>query len=545
MSCFPELTYAFFVDGELDAPEARSVEAHLIGCRTCRALVVGLQDETTLLTDVLHERVPQSYRLAPRAAPPPRELAMGVVPMVGLGVLALAVLGWIFESLPAGVEWLNPFRLQGVYEMAFNFLFVVRDDVPGLLEFLIALAGLASVSLLLLFAVSVLSRRFAGTAAFAVLLLALLAVPRSGAALDLHFHEDEVSVPAGETRDETMIVNADTVRVDGVVNGDLIVLLAERLILRGEVKGNVFSSARTIEVSGKVEGNLHAIGEKVRLDGEVGGNMYSASELLTLAEDATVKRDATHAAGGATIEGRVERDLFMVGHWLDVRGNVARNVGARADRVSLLDGARVGGDVDATFWDKSEVEVAPGAEVGGEVRSSVHEGWRETWYSHYADGGFYVWLVIRLGAAFALGLLLHFLAPRLFDVQLTSGGDFARSIGVGFLVLVATPIALLLIGITLLGIPIAVIGLAAFLSALYISGIVIAALVGSQITKPRSDTLGPFAAALLAGLAIVIVASELPLLGGPVRFVVVLTGLGLLVQRVYSAWHDARSVAAV
>ena len=47
-----------------------------------------------------------------------------------------------------------------------------------------------------------------------------------------------------------MIVNANTVRVDGVVDGDLIVLLAERLILRGEVKGNVFSSARTIEVSG-------------------------------------------------------------------------------------------------------------------------------------------------------------------------------------------------------------------------------------------------------------------------------------------------------
>ena len=70
MSCFSELTYAFFVDGELDASEARSVEAHLIGCRSCRALVVGLQDETTLLADVLHERMPQSYRLAPRAAPP-------------------------------------------------------------------------------------------------------------------------------------------------------------------------------------------------------------------------------------------------------------------------------------------------------------------------------------------------------------------------------------------------------------------------------------------------------------------------------------------
>ena len=182
-----------------------------------------------------------------------------------------------------------------------------------------------------------------------------------------------------------------------------------------------------------MRGNLHAVGEKVRLDGRVGGNMYSASELLTVAEGAEVGRDSTHAAGGASIEGGVGRDLFVFGHWLDVRGTVERGVDARAQRVSLLDGARIGGDVDVVFWEESEVDVAPGAVVAGEVRSSVHEGWREAWYSHYADAGFYVWLVIKLGAAFALPevTIAHRPACRRDPGRQEIGPEGQQEIGVG------------------------------------------------------------------------------------------------------------------
>jgi hypothetical protein len=128
MTCFPESTYAFYVDGELEPDEVRMVETHLVQCRSCRGLVVALQDEAHLLADILHERVRQSFRLAPRTAPPPRELALGLVPMVSLGVVALAFLGWILEArLPSGIAWLNPLRLQGAYEMAFDLLFLIRD----------------------------------------------------------------------------------------------------------------------------------------------------------------------------------------------------------------------------------------------------------------------------------------------------------------------------------------------------------------------------------------------------------------------------------
>jgi len=541
MSCFPESTCAFYVDGELAPDEARMLETHLVQCRSCRALVVALQEEESLLADVLHERARQSFRRAPRAAPPPRELALGLVPMVALGVMALGVFGWILESgLPSAIGWLNPFRMQGVYEMAFDLLFLIRDEVPGLIELIAAAAGVASVSILLLFAVSVLSRRVGGTVAIGLALFVLAGGPAPSSALDLHFHEDEVAVAAGETVDQTMIINANTVRVDGTVEGDLVVVLAERLILRGEVRGNVFSSARTIEMSGKVTGNFHAIGERIRVDGQVGRNMYSLSELVTLAAGASVGRDSTHAAAGATIDGEVKRDLFMIGKWVEVRGSVGRNVDARADRVELLEEARIDGDVDALFWSENEVEVAPGAVVSGEVRSRVREDARRLWFNRYLRGHYYLWLVINLAAAFVFGMLLYALVPRFFAVHLETARAFGRSLGVGFLALVATPIALFLIGITVVGIPVALIGLAAFLGCLYASGILVAALVGTQIMKLEAETWSSFGLALLVGLVIVVVASAIPFVGGPVRFVVLLIGLGLLVERVRSGWRSWR-----
>jgi len=209
-------------------------------------------------------------------------------------------------------------------------------------------------------------------------------------------------------------------------------------------------------------------------------------------------------------------------------------------RVSLLDGAKIGGDVDAIFLDENEVDVAPGAEVKGEVRSSVHEHEHGSWLARY-NVHYFVWLVIRLAAAFALGMMVHALSPRLFAVRVDTARDFGHALGVGFVALVATPIAILLVAVTLVGIPLAAIGLATYLTALYVSGILIAALVGTQVTKPEAETWRSFGVALLAGLAIVIVAMALPIIGVPVRFVVVLCGLGLLVERLRSGWDTTRT----
>ncbi|MEE9606863.1 MAG: zf-HC2 domain-containing protein [Myxococcota bacterium] len=535
MSCFPEASYALYTDGELEPGERRGVEMHLVGCQRCRALVLALREEAAALTDALFEREPVPLRTAPRPDPA-RGVALGIVPALAAVVVAAGVIGVILElRLPSGIEWLNPFRLVGVYEMAFNLVFLLRDEVPGLLELLLAAAALGSVAALAAFGLSVISKRWLGSTLSVAAALAVLLSASPSWALDLRFHAGDVTVPAGETLDETVIVNAETVQIDGVVDGDLIVLLAKRLTIRGEIRGNVFCSVRNLEVSGTIAGNLHVIGQNARLGGTVLGNVFSLSERFTLAEKGRIARDATHVAEGVSIDGSVGRDLFAAGEWLEVRGSVGRNVDTRVERVTLLAPARVGGDLDALFWREPEIEVAPGASIGGETRTRIHE--RPSRLDRFLHGHFYLWLGVRLAAATVVGLLLHALVPALFDGRLGTGGEFFRSLGIGFLAAVAAPIAVVVSACTLVGIPLALMGAAVFLTALYVAGIAVAALIGKSLLWRGGEVRAPFGLVLLAGLAVLMVGVSLPFVGPPLRVVAVLAGLGLLVERAQSAWR--------
>lgn len=541
MSCFSEDTYLVYLDGELEPEARRDVETHLVGCRRCREQVVALQDEASLLADLLHERPAPSLHADP-SPPPAHAVAAFLAPTVGLGALAILAVTWIAEwTLPPGLSWLNPFDAERIYTMAFDLLFALRRDAPELLRLLVSFAALGTASLMLLGLLSLAERRIARGRDALLAALALVgmagAAPSPAQALDVRRVEAEVTVAEGETVHEALVATADTVRIDGIVEGDLAVA-SDRLILRGEVRGDVYAASRIVEISGHITGNLHMAGEQVRLDGRVEGDVLAFGRLVTFGPRSQVGRDAAHFGYGMNAEGRIGRDLFAVGEWLEVRGEVGRGVTAHAERVALLEGARIGGDVLARFWkEPAEVERAPGAQVAGSVRSQLYEHAARSRLEKWSEIGFHAVLVLRLGAAFALGLLLYVLVPGLFAVRVAGAGDFFRALGIGFLALVATPVALVLVAITLVGIPIALLGLALFLAAGYVSGIVVAVLLGSALTRVRRTSVSGFALALGVGLVLVILASEIPLVGVPVKVVVLLTGLGLLVERALAAWR--------
>ncbi len=538
MSCPPESTLAVYTDGALAPSEKRTLETHLVHCRQCRALVVALGDEAALLSDVLHERAVPIRAAAPPA--PTRGLALGLASSLLLVAVAATVTGWLMETgLPESIDWMNPFRIRGFATMAFNLIFLLRDELPGLLELALAVAATASVSAILTFAVTVLFRRWVGPGALGMLCLAALAAPPPSAA-HFGFHEHAVTeVPSGDVHDGTLVAASRTVNVDGVVEGDLIVF-SERLAVRGEVRGNVFALTQNLELSGRVTGSVHVVSERSHVAGDVQSDLYVFSEHFTLAKSAGIGRDASLAVASAVVEGMIGRNLWAWIDRIEVRGSIGGNVDARGDRVALMDGARIDGDVDAKLPKGREVETSPGAVVAGELRSAVRQRHARARFAQFLKLRFWAFLGIQLTGAFVVGLALHALFPAVFRGRLETSGSLFRLLGIGFLALIATPFAIIVCAVTLVGIPLSLIGLAVYLAALYIAFVVVAALVGSALVRPRGDATGGFGLALLAGLLVLLVGASLPFLGPLLVLLVVLAGLGLLVDRAQFAWRAAR-----
>jgi len=518
-----------YVDAELEPQELRSFESHLVGCRDCRTLVVALRDESDLIVDALVERQHAPSRAVP-AALPERGVALGVPLAIGAVSVAFSVVGFLLESrIPGGLDLVHPLRLKGVIEMAFDFVFLLRDRVPGVVELALSLGIVASVSALLTFAVGAFYRHVYGAVALWIAAL-LLSTPGPASALVVAFDRD-TDVRAAQTVEESMLLSGDDVRIDGTVEGDVVVA-AERIRIAGTVRGSLYVFARRLEITGTVTGTVHAIAEEVRIDGEVGGTLFVVGETFAQGADGRVARDVAIAAELATLDGTVGRDVIFGGFRLEIAGGIGRHVDARwVESLRLRDGVRVAGNVDAHLPEGDEVDRAPGAIVSGEVRVLPRMSRHERYFAHYAEPAFYLMHALAFAAAFVFGMLLYALVPGLFEVRVHTAREFFRALGFGFVAIVVPPIAILAVALTVIGIPAAVLSLFAYVTALYTAGIAVATWLGRTLLPPRDGSMYALGRSLLAGLAILVVAEHVPFLGPPIGVVAMLLGLGLIVER--------------
>ena len=209
----------------------------------------------------------------------------------------------------------------------------------------------------------------------------------------------------------------------------------------------------------------------------------------------------------------------------NVRGDVGRNASVRTRRLHLEAPARIGGNLVARVRDATAVQVDEGAIVSGKTETRLLPKEK----SRYTRVGFYVWKLIWLAAAFLVGLALHALLPGLFPARLPGSVALLRAAGLGFVALVVVPAAALLLMLTLIGLPAGLLILGLWLAGLYLAQILVATLVGRGFLQKADAPPASMAPVLLVGLVFVAVSVNLPYVGGLVRFVVLVLGLGLAV----------------
>lgn len=112
-----------------------------------------------------------------------------------------------------------------------------------------------------------------------------------------------------------------------------------------------------------------------------------------------------------------------------------------------------------------------------------------------------------------------------------------RAAGLGFVALVVVPAGALLLMLTLIGLPAGLLILGLWLAGLYVAQILVATVVGRGFLQTADAPPAPMALVLLVGLVLVAVSVNLPYVGGLLRFVVLVLGLGLAV---IGARHGAR-----
>jgi hypothetical protein len=529
MNCLSEMTGSMFVDGELAAEETRRVEQHLGECPRCRALVQAMRTENEVIVAAFEDALPAAAAAAGLRGMA-REFALVVAVLATVGMAAQ----WLSGVLPGNLDWLNPFTTDGSMNLFFSAVFYLRQDGPGLLGDLAAALASLLVLLMVVLGLRLLWRRPA--ALRSGLLVALtLGVALPGWGLTRRTGQT-VTVAHNETLDDTLFAKGETVDIDGVVNGD--VIMGGRLLnVRGTVKGNVFAWGEQLEISGTVEGSVFCFGQRVEMrGGRVAHSLYGWTQFLRLEPASRVEQDVIQASQHAEFNGLIARNVLSFSGAADVTGEIGRNFTIRTGAVTLDTPAKIGGDFNAYVKRDSNVHIAPGVTVAG--KRETHISVRR---NRYTRPSFYLWNAVFLAGAFIVGWLLLAFVPRFYYAAAGGIASWGRSLGLGAAILLVTPVAIVISCVTLVGLPLGLLTLLLYMVAIYLAKIFVAGFLGNALLGPggqRERLLG-----LFVGLLILTVATALPYVGGVVAAIILTLGLGALGWQLYRELQGERAPA--
>jgi cytoskeletal protein CcmA (bactofilin family) len=323
-------------------------------------------------------------------------------------------------------------------------------------------------------------------------------------------------------------IAGDDVRVEEAIAGDAF-LAGGRTELRSRVAGDVVVTGGQVDLTGDVGQDLYAAGGDVRVESLVEGNVRAAGGTVEVARYADLRGSATLAGGRVLVGGKVAGNVQAYGNRVTIDGEIGGDVDVSAEEIQIGPTARIGGRL--TYRSPNEAEIGPGAAVAGGIgrRGGSDGGWdaRPGFGGVVAGIGRAMWFT----GVFLTGIVLLLLMPR-FTREAAAGvrSDALASAALGFAILVAVPIGILMLFITIIGIPL---GLAAMFGygLLLILGYFTAALfIGDllllRLGEPRASRTPWRIAFLLLGLVVLALLRHVPWIGGAAVFVLFLAGLG-------------------
>lgn len=300
----------------------------------------------------------------------------------------------------------------------------------------------------------------------------------------------------------------EDLQIDQDIQGDL-VLAGSQIEVNGNTGGNFLGASGEIVVNGNVSGNILALGGSIRVNGNVGGDVAALGGQIILSRNSVVEGDILLGGGEVTLGGTVNGDgevstsTLKTGDDFELKGNLILQ--ANNYPPNLND--KVGGNLNITQVNAKE-----------EQYESVFEG-----FSIFS-------FILRLFASLALGLVLIYLFPGFIGGVAEFVKDSPLKTGLlGFLTLIFLPVLSIILLITFFGWSLSILIILLLILALLIATVPVKLLAGeiiyNKILKKEAGKLMYY----LVGAVLFAIIYEIPFLGGLIRFIALIIGLGAIV----------------
>ncbi len=330
---------------------------------------------------------------------------------------------------------------------------------------------------------------------------------------------NRVFLPAGEVHEGWFFGAGDQVVIEGTVNGDAYVA-GGVVEVNGTINGDLLVAGGQLTINGTVSDDIRAAGGNIQINGKVGKNISVAGGTIAIGKSGSVGGGILAGCGNLSVSGTIARDARVASGAMSLTGTINGNVDYTGDNLSVLQGAKIGGNLSACVKKTEHVDVAQGS-VLGKVDITTQE--MKPVQHILGLRPFRFWAKIAWALSLLLvGLLLAFAFPKqLRNLGLTINQHPGNSFLWGIVGLILIPIGSLILLVTVIGIPLGLLALTLFLWMLYLTQLTLGVLVGHRLFGIEEKKGGNLFWAFAVGLIIVQALTFIPY----VRFLVVLAGL--------------------
>jgi cytoskeletal protein CcmA (bactofilin family) len=154
-----------------------------------------------------------------------------------------------------------------------------------------------------------------------------------------------VLIREGDVVSDDLYAAAISVRVVGEIQGDLVAIAAEQIVIEGRVTGSVTAISPSISVTGEVGGSVRAATGNFSLSGEINGDLVVTGAEVELAPESSVTGDVLAWTLRMTALGTIGGDFIGSQRRLDLAGSVGGDVDVSVGALTVVDPLTVGGDL--------------------------------------------------------------------------------------------------------------------------------------------------------------------------------------------------------
>ena len=306
---------------------------------------------------------------------------------------------------------------------------------------------------------------------------------------------------------------AGSLEISGTTAGDLSAA-AGTMVIGAPVAGDADLAGGIVSLRAPIAGDLRLLAARASIDSSVGGDLIALAGSLT--DSAGGEKSGFIAAGTANLLGGAAGPLTIYANNVSLSGTFAGDISiVSSGRVTLAPGTIVRGKL---VYEAPEAAAIPNPElVAGGVRYEGASFLPTSGESRaIALAGVGIFLLVKiLGALIAAGLiagLFPALAARAASETTASARRVVLTMLLGFALLVATPVLLIILALTFVGLGLAALIFSAYLLlatlALVYTGVMVGSALARRFAKRetilwRDAVIGMFVVCLLTVVPVV------------------------------------------